>query len=120
MVRQERPQAGRRLERPHTRRNSRLLRLRAAHLGEHGTAGWGFFRKEWNAACDRNEGIAGRKFILPVIIDEQYDGHPEAYKLIPSGFRPYQFGHAPNGKESAVLRDEFTRLIREPRSGSPE
>jgi len=72
----------------------------------------GFFRLEWNQACERDRTIQGRKFILPVVIDVDYAGDATRYSLVPEGFRKYQFGHAPGGEPVQQLRDDLVSEIR--------
>jgi hypothetical protein len=79
----------------------------------------GFFRLEWDEACERDRTIQGRKFVLPVVIDAEYAGDPSRYSLIPEGFRKYQFSHAPGGEPMQRLRDYLVSEIRAlRRSGS--
>ena len=76
----------------------------------------GFFRKEWTLAGERTRGIQGRKFIIPVVVDRDYDGNASRYQLVPESFPRTHFGHAPDGGMSDDLRNELTRLIRERRN----
>ena len=76
----------------------------------------GFFREEWKQAGERRRRIEGRKFIIPVVVDREYDGNAGRYRLVPEGFLDAHFSHAPAGKLSDDLRAELTRLIRERRS----
>jgi len=76
----------------------------------------GFFRKEWTLAGDRADGIQGRKFIVPVVVDRDYDGNAGLFRLVPKSFLATHFGHAPEGVMSKKLRQELTRIIRERRS----
>ena len=75
----------------------------------------GFFRKEWKEACERAAAIEGRKFIVPIVIDEDYSGDATRYALVPESFRKYQFAHAPRGLPSPQLRAELVAEIRAPR-----
>jgi len=79
----------------------------------------GFFREEWTLAGERVRRIQGRKFIIPVVVDRDYDGNAGRYALVPESFPRTHFGHAPDGGLSDDLRTELTRLIREQRSGRP-
>lgn len=76
----------------------------------------GFFREEWTLAGERVRRIQGRKFIIPVVVDPDYDGNASRYELVPESFPRSHFGHAPDGGLSDDLRAELTRLIRERRS----
>jgi len=79
----------------------------------------GFFREEWTLASERARRIQGRKFIVPVVVDRDYDGNASRFQLVPEGFLTTHFGHAPDGALSDELRTELTRLIRERRSQRP-
>jgi hypothetical protein len=70
----------------------------------------GFFRREWREAVERAKGIQGRDFILPVIVDIDYD--PGRYRLIPEDFRRFDFGWAPEGRPEDRLRDKLVKEIR--------
>jgi len=76
----------------------------------------GFFREEWTQAGERARRILGRKFIIPVVVDDTYDGNASTYRLVPESFPRKHFGHAPQGRMGDELRAELTRLIRERRS----
>jgi hypothetical protein len=75
----------------------------------------GFFRREWDEAAERSRKIMGRKFIFPVVIDEDYRGL--AWELTPDRFRAFQSGHAPLGRMTEDLRIEMTEQLREVRRG---
>ncbi len=79
----------------------------------------GFFREEWTQAGERTRRIQGRKFIVPVVIDAEYDGDAGSYRLVPESFPRAHFGHAPRGRMAPELRAELTRLIRERRKPQP-
>jgi hypothetical protein len=72
----------------------------------------GFFRLEWSEACERDRAIQGRRFILLVVVDDDYGGDPTGYVLIPDRFRKYQFRHAPSGVLPERLLDELIAQIR--------
>lgn len=75
-----------------------------------------FFYREWNAAIDRSKGISGREFIVPVILDEDYN--PQGYQRVPQEWSgTIDFGHAPGGLADARTRQHLTKLIRELRRG---
>jgi hypothetical protein len=76
----------------------------------------GFFREEWTLASERVRRIQGRKFIIPVVVDRDYDGNAGSFRLVPDSFPRTHFGHAPEGSLSHDLRDELIRLIRERRT----
>jgi hypothetical protein len=71
----------------------------------------GYVFREWTEAVDRSHGIMGR-FIVPVIVDEDYEGDPSRYRQIPEEFGRFQFGRAPGGDPDAVE-------IRNPCSAAP-
>ena len=79
----------------------------------------GFFREEWSQAGERRRRIQGRKFIIPVVVDREYDGNAGRYRLVPESFLENHFSHAPAGKLSDDLRAELTKLIRERRGQKP-
>ena len=76
----------------------------------------GFFREEWTLASERSRRIQGRKFIIPIVVDRDYDGSAGRFHLVPESFLGTHFGHAPEGSLSDDLLNEITRLIRERRS----
>src|SRR5262245_31368756 len=70
-----------------------------------------FFYQEWQAAIDRSRGIRGRDFIVPLIVDEDYE--PQRYRKVPHEWSGHiDFGHAPSGVPDARLRQLLTRMIR--------
>lgn len=77
----------------------------------------GFFREEWALASERSRRIQGRKFIIPVVVDREYDGNAGRFQLVPDSFPRTHFGHAPDGSLNDDLLKEITRLIRERRGG---
>jgi len=76
----------------------------------------GFFREEWTLASERSRRIQGRKFIVPVVVDREYDGNAGRFQLVPESFSRAHFGHAPEGGWTDDLLNELTRLIRDRRS----
>ncbi|MDD1622749.1 MAG: toll/interleukin-1 receptor domain-containing protein [Methylococcaceae bacterium] len=75
-----------------------------------------FFYREWNAAIDRSKGISGREFVVPIILDEEYN--PQAYTRVPKQWADnIDFGYAPGGSADARTRQHLTKLIRELRRG---
>jgi len=79
----------------------------------------GFFREEWTLAGERSRRIQGRKFIIPIVVDRDYDGNAGRFHLVPESFLAAHFGHAPEGSLSDDLLNEVTRLIRERRAQRP-
>ncbi|HTY33472.1 toll/interleukin-1 receptor domain-containing protein [Mycobacterium sp.] len=72
----------------------------------------GYVFREWAEAVDRSRSIPRRRFIVPVIVDEDYAGDPSRYRQIPDVFRRLQFGHAPAGDPNAELLAMLTAEIR--------
>lgn len=71
----------------------------------------GYVFREWREAVERSLSIPPpRRFIVPVIIDKDYD--PRRYKQIPDDFRPLHFGHAPAGDPDPALKAMLTEEIR--------
>lgn len=71
-----------------------------------------FFYREWNAAIDRSKGISGREFVVPIILDEEYN--PQGYARVPKDWsESIDFGYAPSGVADARTRQHLTKLIRE-------
>jgi hypothetical protein len=76
----------------------------------------GYDFREWMAAVDRRErGIMGRRFIVPVVVDEDYADDPSRYRRVPPDFMRFDFGHAPAGEPDARLLEMLKREIREMR-----
>jgi hypothetical protein len=96
------------------RQNIRLFIAVISTNTEHEHEGYVF--KEWRVAIDRSLSILGRRFIVPVIVDENYQGDPLGYGRIPDEFRPLHFGHAPAGEPDhdllATLKDEIRDMRR--------
>lgn len=71
--------------------------------------------KEWNEAADRSRSIRRRRFIVPVVIDADYQGDPTPYDL-PDAFTKVQIGRAPNGEPDekllASLEEEIKNMRR--------
>jgi serine/threonine protein kinase len=79
----------------------------------------GYFFVEWSEAADRSRRIFGRRFIVPVIIDNDYAGDPSRYRQIPDAFKDCHFGHAPAGEPDAKLLAMLTAEIRAMRRTEP-
>ena len=68
----------------------------------------GWFRREWNWAVDRTEGmVAGARFILPVCIDDT----PEAGALVPEQFLRAHWTRLPGGTVSPETGMKFQQMI---------
>jgi len=72
----------------------------------------GYVFREWMEATERSRSIPRRRFIVPVIIDEVYDGDPRRYRQIPDDFTRFQFGRAPGGDPDSELLATLTAEIR--------
>jgi hypothetical protein len=72
----------------------------------------GYVFREWTEAAERSRAIIGRKFIVPVVIDSDYDGDASRYRRIPESFGRLHFGRAPGGDPDAGLIDMLTEQIR--------
>jgi TIR domain len=74
-----------------------------------------FFRREWYAAMKREEGIMGEAFVLPMIVDADYQ--PDAYERVPAVWgENLDFGHAPTGLPDPRTTQVLKKLIRGARS----
>ncbi len=95
-------------------RNVRLFVPIISANTEHADEGYVF--KEWDEAADRAREIPSRRFIVPVVVDDDYTGDPSKYRQIPDGFRRLQFGRAPSGDPDldlkAMLIDEIRAMRR--------
>lgn len=78
----------------------------------------GYVLKEWRAAVDRADSIMGRRFIVPVIVDADYEGDQSRYRNFPPQFDRLHFGRAPGGDPDAdllaTLIDEIRAMRRTP------
>src|SRR5579871_932917 len=72
----------------------------------------GYFRREWDEAAERARRIAGRKFIFPIVIDDDYTGNMGRYALVPERFTSVQYSHATGGQMSDTLSDEIKEQLR--------
>lgn len=78
-----------------------------------------FFRREWKTAVERSAAIAGRDFVVPLIVDADYD--PLVYKRVPRDWTEHiDFGHAPAGVPDPRTRNRLNKLIRDERRGVPD
>jgi hypothetical protein len=91
-------------------RNVRLFVPIISANTEHAEEGYVF--KEWDEAADRAREIPSRRFIVPVVIDDDYDGDPSTYRQVPDAFRRLQFGRAPGGDPDLNLKATLTDEIR--------
>ncbi len=68
----------------------------------------GWFRREWNWAVDRTEGmVAGARFILPVCIDDT----PEKQALVPEQFLKAHWTRLPGGAVTPEVAAKLKELV---------
>lgn len=68
----------------------------------------GWFRREWNWAVDRTEGmVAGARFILPVCIDDT----PEKSALVPEQFLKAHWTRLPGGVVTPEVAAKLKELV---------
>ena len=80
----------------------------------------GYVFREWREAMERSKKIVGRKFIIPVVVDADYQGDLQRYQSLVDefpAFRDLHFGRAPGGEPDEALRktliDEIRAMNRE-------
>jgi TIR domain len=79
----------------------------------------GYVFREWREAVVRSYSIMSRRFIIPVMVDEDSETI-STYRQIPDEFKRFNFGHAPGGAPDSVLRSLLVEEIRAMRrSGAP-
>jgi hypothetical protein len=75
----------------------------------------GYVFREWREAIERSKKIVGRKFIVPVVIDGDYDGNFQRYEGLLDAFPSFQdlhVGRAPGGEPDDALRVTLIEEIR--------
>jgi hypothetical protein len=72
----------------------------------------GYVFREWAEAVNRSRSIPSRRFIVPVVIDDDYDGDTSRYRQIEPDFERFQFGRAPAGNPDTDLLAMLTAEIR--------
>lgn len=77
----------------------------------------GYFHREWDEAAERSRTIQGRRFIFPTVVDKEFTGNTELYRLVPERFRSFQFSHAPGGQITSDLRAALQDELRKARRG---
>ena len=77
----------------------------------------GYVFKEWREAVERAKGIppGGRTFIVPIVIDAEYDGNPSRYRQVPDAFAVSHWGRAPGGDPDENLINALRDAIRDMR-----
>jgi TIR domain/SIR2-like domain len=72
----------------------------------------GYVFREWEEAADRSRAIPRRRFIVPVVVDADYDGNAARYRQVPPEFTRVHYGVAPHGVPGQELIDVLTSEIR--------
>jgi len=72
----------------------------------------GYVFREWDEATVRSSSIMGRRFIVPVVIDDDYGGDASRFRHIPDEFGRLHFGRAPRGEPEVGLIEMLTSEIR--------
>lgn len=72
----------------------------------------GFVFREWMEAADRARAIPSRRFIVPAIVDEDYDGDLSRFQRSQDYFGRFHFGRAPAGDPDGDLRKTLVDEIR--------
>lgn len=72
----------------------------------------GYVFQEWHEAVERSHRIQGRRFIVPVIVDDDYSGDPGVYPRTLEKFGHLHFGRAPAGEPDDDLATALTLAIR--------
>jgi hypothetical protein len=75
----------------------------------------GFVFREWAEAAQRSREIPRSRFVIPVVVDDDFAGDLGAYRQIPEDFFRYHIGCAPAGRPDADLLSILTAEIREMR-----
>jgi len=77
----------------------------------------GYVFKEWREAIKRAESLppGGRKFLIPVVVDADYDGNPSRYRQVFEEFTAAQWGRAPGGEPDDALIATLKDAIRDMR-----
>lgn len=79
-----------------------------------------YFREEWREALARERRIMGETFVVPLIVDADYQ--PQAYRRVPTEWVDnLDFGHAPAGLPDERTAGLLRRLVRRARApaGAP-
>jgi hypothetical protein len=67
---------------------------------------------EWREAIERNKCFARGDFIVPVVIDGDFDGNPARYDVAFRMFRDFNFVSAPHGRLAPSDADRVVRAAR--------
>lgn len=82
----------------------------------------GYVFREWREALERSKKIVGRKFIVPVVVDTDYQGNLQRYQSLVDWFPAFQelhFGWAPGGEPDEALRKTLSDEIKAMRREEP-
>ena len=71
----------------------------------------GYVFREWREAVDRSYSIPSRRFIIPIVVDEDC-AELSAYRQVPDEFKRFNVGRAPGGTPDSVLRSLLIKEIR--------
>jgi hypothetical protein len=71
----------------------------------------GYVFREWREAVDRSYSIPARRFIIPVIVDEDRE-ELSAYRQVPDEFKRLNVAYAPGGAPDSVLRSLLIEELR--------
>jgi hypothetical protein len=71
----------------------------------------GYMFREWREAVERSNAIPRRRFIIPVIIDDE-PNEPSVYRQVPEEFRRYNLAYAPGGEPDSNLRSVLVEEMR--------
>jgi hypothetical protein len=75
----------------------------------------GYVFREWREALERSKKIVGRRFIVPIVVDTDYQGDLRRYGSLIDEFPAFQelhVGRAPAGEPDADLRQALVAEIR--------
>jgi hypothetical protein len=75
----------------------------------------GYVFREWREAIERSKKVVGRKFIVPVVVDADYQSDLGRYAPLMDDFpvfRDLQVGRAPDGEPDEALRQALVTEIR--------
>ncbi len=72
----------------------------------------GYVFKEWAEAVDRSRAIPRRSFVVPVIVDDDYEDDLSRYRISQTYFSRFHYGGAPSGDPNERLVAMLTEEIR--------
>ena len=75
----------------------------------------GYVFREWREALERSKSIVGRRFIVPIVVDDGYNGDVRRYQALMDEFPDFQalnIGRAPSGDPDETLRKTLIAEIR--------